>query len=86
MFFVQVENLSFSFETAKKTMNFPGTNLENPYSLCGELRGHLLHYNLVGKTKVEKAGVMDLISTAAVIERIDAVATDQGWSRHRSID
>lgn len=39
-------------------------------------------------TKVEKAGAMDLISTAAVVERIDAVASDQGWPRHneRSID
>ena len=33
-------------------------------------------------TKVEKTGVMDLISVAAVIERIDALASDQGWLRH----
>ncbi len=33
-------------------------------------------------TKIEKPGVMDLISTEAVIERIDALAVAQGWSRN----
>ena len=31
-------------------------------------------------TKIEKPGVMDLISTDAVIERIDALAQAQGWT------
>ena len=33
-------------------------------------------------TKIEKPGVMDLISTKAVIERIDALAEAQGWLRN----
>ncbi len=35
-------------------------------------------------TKIEKPGVMDLISTEAVIERIDALAVAQGWPRNGS--
>ena len=35
-------------------------------------------------TKVEKPGVMDLISTEAVIERIDALAQQQGWPRNNN--